>query len=64
MKDFYIRLVFGLITIAVISLVADMFSIEWLQGGGVSRNLFVIGAALFAGYGGLYVVKSFQKQKG
>jgi hypothetical protein len=57
MKDYFIRLLFGLLTIGIVLGIAYIFNIGWLQEGSSQRNLLLIPLAIGGGWGGWYLYK-------
>ena len=63
MKAYFIRLIFGLLTIGIVLGIAYIFNIDWLQKGKPERNLFILPIALVGGWGGWYLYKAIKKEK-
>lgn len=63
MKNYFIRLIFGLLTIGIILGITYIFNIDLLQEGDPSRNLFILPIALVGGWGGWYLYKAIKKEK-
>ncbi|SMQ81002.1 hypothetical protein SAMN05444673_4084 [Bacillus sp. OV166] len=63
MKAYFIRLIFGLLTIGIVLGITYIFNIDWLQKGKPERNLFILPIALVGGWGGWYLYKAIKKEK-
>jgi hypothetical protein len=63
MKAYFIRVIFGLLTIGIILGIFHIFNIDWPQEGNPSRNLFIILIASAGGWGGWYLYKAIKKVK-
>jgi hypothetical protein len=63
MKAYFIRVIFGLLTITIILGTAHIFNIDWFQEGNPLRNLFILSIGLAGGWGGWYLYKAIKKVK-
>ncbi|WP_332694547.1 hypothetical protein [Halalkalibacter lacteus] len=63
MKDYFIRLIFGLLTIGIVLGIDYIFNINWVQEGNPGRNLFILPITIVGGWGGWYLYKAIKKEK-
>ncbi|TDK61781.1 hypothetical protein E2K98_12900 [Bacillus salipaludis] len=62
MKDYFIRLIFGLLTIGVVLGIAYIFNFEWLKDGELDRNLYILPIAIVGGWVGWYLYKGIKRR--
>jgi hypothetical protein len=62
MKDYFIRLIFGVLTISIMLGAANIFNIDWLQEVNPGRNLFILPIGLVGGWGGWYIYKAMKRR--
>jgi len=62
-KDYFIRSIFGLLTIGVVLGIAYIFNVDWLQEGKPERNIFKLLIVFVGGWGGWYLYKAIKKEK-
>ncbi len=63
MKEYFIRLIFGLLAIGIVLGIAYIFNIDWLQEGKPERNIFKLLIVFVGGWGGWYLYKAINKEK-
>lgn len=63
MKDFFIRLIFALLTLGFVLGIANIFNIDWLQEGNPKRHFFILLIVLVGSWGGWYLYKANKKEK-
>ncbi|WP_121612730.1 hypothetical protein [Mesobacillus foraminis] len=60
-KDYFIRLCFGLLSIGVIFGLGHAFNIPSLKEGDIGRNLWLVPIAIISGWGGWYLYRKLIK---
>jgi phage shock protein PspC (stress-responsive transcriptional regulator) len=58
LKDYFIRLIFGLLTIGICLGIAHIFNFD----KNTSRNLFILPIAIAGGWGGWYIYNAIKKE--
>lgn len=61
MKNYFIRLIFGLLTLGIASGLAYIFQIDWLSAERPERKFFMMLIVVAGGWGGWYLIKGKKK---
>ncbi|WP_066072838.1 hypothetical protein [Neobacillus soli] len=61
MKDYFIRLIFGLLTFMIVSGIASIFNIDRIQFGKPVNNFILLIIFMVGGWGGWYLYKASKK---
>lgn len=61
MKDYFIRLIFGLLTFGIVTGIAFIFNIKTLQFGNPLNNFILLIVLMVGGWGGWYIYKARKK---